>query len=71
MNQKETSTILRILIPVKRPRMPPKTELDARGELNSELALPNPDSLSKKLSLLLLTVTDTVSVASLNVTSAL
>ena len=52
--QKTTSTILRILIPVNSPRIPPK-----------------PDSLSKKLNLLLRTVTDTVSVASLKVSSAL
>ena len=52
--QNATSTMLRMLIPVKSPRIPPK-----------------PESLSKKLNLLLLTVTDTVSVASLKVISAL
>ena len=51
--QNITSTMLRMLIPVNSPRIPP-----------------NPESLSKKLSLLLLTVTETVSVASLNVISA-
>ena len=54
MIQKVTSTMLRMLIPVKRPRIPP-----------------NPESLSKKESLLLLTVTDTVSLVSLKVTLAL
>ena len=53
-DQKATSTTLRILMPVNKPKIPPKAE-----------------SLSKKLSLLLLTVTETVSVASLKITSAL
>ena len=84
-SQKVTSTRLRILIPVKRPRIPPgkvekiMTSVDyimvswtfAQANIMKPSSLPNAESLSKKLSLLVLTMTETVSVASLKLTSAL
>ena len=70
--QKRTSTILRILIPVNRPRIPPYSKYTREIFIYiRELNIPKAESLSKNVSLLLLTVTETVSVAILKVTSAL
>ena len=71
MIQKMTSTILRILIPVKRPRIPPNNKYTGKIIYIREFNIPKAESLSKNVSLLLLTVTETVSVAILKVTSAL
>ena len=89
--QKAISVMLRILIPVNNPKMPPKM-INLFICTSNRLCIfimyhacyhacimymflqllnsPNPDSLSKKLNLLLLTVTDIVFVVSLKVTSA-
>ena len=68
--QKTISIMLKMLIPVKRPRMPPNY-LKSKKSINSCQFLPKADTLSNKLSLLEDTVTGMSLVASLNFISAL
>ena len=74
--QNAISIILRMLIPVNNPRVPPEIQkkiclyYTSLATSNSFAVLPKADILSKKLTLLLKTVTDIVSVTSLKLTSA-
>ena len=68
--QKTISIMLKMLIPVKRPRMPPDY-LKSKKSINPCQFLPKDDTLSNKLSLLEDTVTGMSLVASLNFISAL
>ena len=70
--QRIISIMLKMLIPVKRPSIPPdKWEKMLRCQSLSKRFLPKADTLSKKLSLLVTTVTDTSLVAIRKITSAL